>query len=415
MSKQIRKFVVLLLLLSVLLVQMPLMLTANGRQAEFAASAQQRAAIEALAEYMSGHTDWTGKMLQKYCYEPSVSPTNWQHFPAVRKLVIAYEAAEAASPGIGGDKLLALLSQAMAQRYEAARREKSLRQYLQMSVNESSCVEFRNVEKRVYFSDLPHDVKNALRTIAEYSTGGPLGSPEAVIRTFLEGNPNFKADDAAGFLCQSESNADAFIRAFSFVPQHEQEAKLKAVQARLAVHNEAVRLEATLKSYAPQPQSSNSAAQSVRLRTATKQSVSKSSYVATNTQRVQTRPPTQVREPDMASTFNLQRAEQPKAPSYNFGYDRLPAYPIIINRAPQSGPFSQTYNNNGRRIPQRDFRPQSPVLSPLGGSVRAPLYTPPVRLFDSRPILQTWPQPPLIRVNPLPISRPPLLPECVDR
>ena len=264
MSKHLRKSVALLLLLSIVFMYVPLSLAATGGGRDI--SLRQRAAIETLAEYATGSTDWVGKALQKYCYEPSVAASTWQHFPAVRKLAIAYEAAEAANPGAGGDMLLALMSKALAQQYEAVRQELSLVKYLKMRVAVGRCLKFRNAEQRVFLSELPYDAREAIRTIAEYSTSSPLGSPQAILRFILKDNPNFNEDDAEGFLCQSLTNADAFTRALTFSPPSKQIALIKELVAKLVVHYEAARYEPAFKPFMPETVTGNVLAQSARPR-----------------------------------------------------------------------------------------------------------------------------------------------------
>jgi hypothetical protein len=268
MSRKLRQFIASLLLLSFLLMYVPLVSAVGGSLGDHGTSAQQRkAAMKAVAEFLTGRTDLSGKMLQKFCYEPSIALLTWQGFPAIRKIATAYEAAEAANPGIGGDKLLALLSQSLAQQYEAARYERSLSSYLKMRVNKQRCLEFRNEEKRVFLSDLPYETRNAITTIADYSTRGPLGSPQSVIRFLLRDNPNYTESDADGFLCQSDTVADAMLRAASFVPAQVLDARLRELTSRLIPHYEAARYEPSLKPYMPLTEDINPLTTSVRPRT----------------------------------------------------------------------------------------------------------------------------------------------------
>jgi hypothetical protein len=288
MTNKLRKSVGFLVLLSVLFLYLPLVSQAGGRLGEADRSARQTT-IETIAEYLTGETDLTAKMLEKLCYEPSVSTPNWRHFPAVRKLVIAYEAAEAANPVVGGDVLLARLSQAMAQQYEAARAEKSLRPYINMHVHTRPCIDFRNPQKRVFFSELSKKVSEAIRTIAAYTTNGPLGSTEAVIRFLLDGNPNYSPDDAARFLTQSESSEDALQRAISFVPKREREPKLRALLAKIQAHSEASRREPTLNAIAAETQNNGSSAATVRHRRVKPQAEVQTPYVGISGLRVDER------------------------------------------------------------------------------------------------------------------------------
>ena len=259
MSKLLRGAVAIFLL-SVLLLFSPLVSSASGKSMP----GKQRAAIEAIGEYMTGHADWAGRLLQKYCYEPSVPAATWQHYPAVRKLAIAYEAAEAVNPGVGGDRLLALLSKALAQQYEAVRKEVSLLSYLKMPVSGQPCLEFRKVEKSVFLSALSYKVRSAIITIADYSTRGPLGSQQQVIKSILKHNPNYSEDEADSFLALSATFEEAMIRAYDSVPATARDALIKEQVAKLVPHNEAVRYEPALKAYMPATSERNSLLTKIR-------------------------------------------------------------------------------------------------------------------------------------------------------
>jgi hypothetical protein len=396
MSQLLRKSVALLLLMSLLCLPLAT-LASGGKDDQIALAQQQKAALETLSEYMTGHADWAERMLQKYCYEPPVAATAWQHYPAVRKLVIAYEAAEAANPGVGGDMLLALLSQALAQQYEAVRLEGSLIPYLNLRVSKPPCIEFRNPEKRVFFSELPPEVADAIKTIAIYSTGGALGSPQAVLRLVLKESRSFTEDAAEGFLCQSDTVADAFVRAFSYVPEEKRAALLEELTARLVPHNEAARFELSLKSYLPENRTDNQSITRTRPRRVNTQPTSADDYSVLGAPLADPLPTPTSSEPLLSPSLDTRWTlnEEIIEPALPLDFPSWPP-PIRIQRVPETyGPFSTSYE---------------PVITPMGprvdglrinttglrGNFLAPLY-PPILIFAV-----PYEPPPIIRADPLP-------------
>ena len=409
MRKQLRKSIALLLLLSVLFMYVPLVSAASGGKGDSTISTQQRkAAVEAIAEYLTGHADWSGRMLQKFCYEPSVAPPTWRHYPAVRKLAIAYEAAEAANPGIGGDMLLALLSKSLAQQYEAVRQERSLFQYLKMRVSKQTCMKFRNVEKKVYLSELPDQVRRAIKTIADYSTSGPLGSPQAVIRFILRDNLKFTEDDAEGFLCQSDTVADAMTRAASFVPARVLDARLRELTARLVPHNEAARYEPSLKPYMMEPGNDNSLFTGARLRSVEPPPSLEVNYRVLSKPRKErlpvgeflpttpsARPDPLGPSPDMNRGLGKQpRRLQPtltRSPSPVSPVPRPPRAPKVYR--PSATPYEPAVTPRGSRVADLKILPPRAVRN-----VQSTPYRPPV-------VVRELPKPqwhPPVRTNPSP-------------
>ena len=400
MSRKLRQFVASLLLLSLLLMYVPLVSAAGGALGDHGTSAQQRkAAIQTVAEFLSGRTDLSGKLLRKFCYEPSVAPQTWQGFPAIRKLATAYEAAEAANPGVGGDKLLALLSQSLAQQYEAARYERSLSTYLKMRVNRQRCLEFRNVEKRVFLSGLPSEARNAITTIADYSTRGPLGSPQAVIRFLLRDNAHFTEADADGFLCQSDTVADAMLRVASFDSPQVLDARLRELASKVIIHYEAARYEPSLQPYLPSIEASNPLRANVRQGTTGSKSNTDFGFSIQPDRPYEplpnTRPSASFPYPNSASDLGKpirkgpnksERVSQPVAQSPRTTAlgrgDRLlgvPDRPIILKRQP---PVANT-----RPVPQRPgrFVLVQPPPPPPARRYELPRTAPPTQIRPSLP------------------------------
>ncbi|MEO0044259.1 MAG: hypothetical protein RL329_3707 [Bacteroidota bacterium] len=135
--------------------------------------------IATIASYVS-KGDVTTSLIQKYGYiAPSYLETEWKQYPAVRKIEMAYQAAEHAQKD-GGKNFLVLLSQDLAKQYEGARHELTLKPLL----NESSLrnpISFRHPEINVN-SNLADHIKHQILTISKYTEVGALGGTRGVLK-----------------------------------------------------------------------------------------------------------------------------------------------------------------------------------------------------------------------------------------
>src|SRR5271168_279093 len=81
-------------------------------------------AIEKIAEFVSaGQGDAIDAQLNQIGFHPpsNIPEGEWRNFPTVRKLDTAFLMAEQNAPKQGGGRMLALLSQSLAQQYQPLR------------------------------------------------------------------------------------------------------------------------------------------------------------------------------------------------------------------------------------------------------------------------------------------------------
>jgi len=169
---------------------------------------------------ISGYTDKqnndvTDKKLRNTGFDPPDNVT-WRSFPATKKLEIAWSAAEKAEPTIGGSKLLARLANDLAIRYEAVNVEPVLLEFFNKEVSLSD-IRFAPLKSESPLVELPLEVRKAIKTIANYYYGGPLGNPYIIL------SKDFKLQDALidRILEESRTHREIFERAFEMVPDQE--------------------------------------------------------------------------------------------------------------------------------------------------------------------------------------------------
>jgi hypothetical protein len=199
-------------------------------------------ALRTLSEYLVGSYDAAGKLLKKYDYVPPPAIAQfWHRYPAIKKLEYAYLAAETATPGTGGDKLLALLTQDLAEQYESVRRHKSLSYYAETKL----VIEpppFKNPSPIPDRINLAAKVTTALDALSNYCVRGPLGSPQRVLVKYF----NLSESDAYQVLAQSDTYSEAFKRAMNRVSAEQQLNTLKTLTSNLVVYYEALTHEPSL-------------------------------------------------------------------------------------------------------------------------------------------------------------------------
>jgi len=184
--------------------------------------------LESISKYTSGKYDKTPQLLKKYNYEPpAYLKREWKSYPAVRKLEMAYEAAENAKKG-SGKKLLAMLSKDLAQRYEAFNYEPAIRGTTP-KVQDAGKINFKN-PKTFGKVELPTSMKRQIMTISKYTDAGALGGTRGVLKyKFGLGD-----DEVYKILRSSDSSQQALERGVkkAGVPPPPQE-RLKKVQKEI--------------------------------------------------------------------------------------------------------------------------------------------------------------------------------------
>jgi hypothetical protein len=214
---------------------------------------QTEEAFKSLAKYTSGAFDKTSQILENQGYRPPAYLQNeWKQFPAIRKIEMAYEAAENASKE-GGQKFLALLSKNLAQKYEAVNHEESLKSITQGDLKPEK-LEFkhpstyRNVK-------LPKSVEKQIMSISKYTEVGALGGTRGVLKYQFG-----LSDDAVyDILRSSNSSKEALEKGLSKskVPPSHQE-RLRNVSKTLQKNYEGARNDKALTDAANERKGANS-------------------------------------------------------------------------------------------------------------------------------------------------------------
>lgn len=171
MTRRVHSAVAWLLLCSLLLVNLPLLSPGAAAQ-KLLPVEQHEQVIKVLARHLAAGVEMPDRLLKGCGFRPAVGPEAWSRFPPADKIETAYHVAEAASPGEGGEVWLALLSQKLAQLYDAAAGDPLLRQL--GSGGKVDCPSF-NAPKPVYRSALPARHRAAVGRLASYCGAGAMG------------------------------------------------------------------------------------------------------------------------------------------------------------------------------------------------------------------------------------------------
>ncbi|GEM_PF-4816759 len=207
---QVKKFFLLLTLFTVLL-------SSNIYGQEGDVNPQE--IIKLLAKYTST-SEITTQFLTKQGYEPpKYIQKEWKQYPAIRKIEMAYEAAENGRKGKGGQSFLAMLSQDLARQYQAIRSEKTIQPMLE---NPQTKHNLSFVHPRKYGKiKLPKNVRSQIYTITKYTDNGAMGGIRGVLKTKFD----LSDDKIYKILSRSSSTQEALERglAKSKVPPSHQE------------------------------------------------------------------------------------------------------------------------------------------------------------------------------------------------
>lgn len=212
MKKWFRKLFAVALLTS-LLVNYTLSATASAL-AQSSASQWPDSHLEAIkvvAKYFNWG-DTVTPLLHSYGYIPSVPREEWRGFPASEKIHFAYIAAERAKPNRGGSKLLALLSQDLAQKFESVRSAPVLDPFLSQRLVTRS-IKFINPPRRTgELKPLPKGVAKAIDKLAEYFyAANRFGTPESILMKHFK----LTSEQANEAWSRGQSYAEAFKLALS--------------------------------------------------------------------------------------------------------------------------------------------------------------------------------------------------------
>ncbi|MGB0524770.1 MAG: hypothetical protein ACPGJS_17485 [Flammeovirgaceae bacterium] len=201
-------------------------------------------AVQSIARYTTPSVDRTSQLLASYGYQPPAYLKNeWRSFPAIRKIEMAYEAAEAvpAQRGKGGERLLALMSQDLARKYNGARAEAPLKNLIAKPLGDRK-ISFTHPSSYGQVN-LPKHIKTQITTISKYTESGALGGNRGVLKYYMGLTDNLVYD----ILRNSKSSKDAIERGLkkAKVPPT-QEQRIKNMGDALQNKYEAARHDADL-------------------------------------------------------------------------------------------------------------------------------------------------------------------------
>lgn len=198
--------------------------------------------FKSIAKYTSGASDKTSNFLKAQGYEPpKYLAKEWKQFPAIRKIEMAYEAAEFGESGKGGKKFLSKLSKNLSQRYEAVKHEEKLGDLFEVETPKEK-VKFKHPTKYGR-SNLPGSVKKQIMSISKYTEVGALGGTRGVLKHKFG-----LSDDAVyDILRKSKSSQHALetgLAASKVPPTHKK--RLQSVSRQIQNNYEAARKDKAL-------------------------------------------------------------------------------------------------------------------------------------------------------------------------
>jgi hypothetical protein len=170
-------------------------------------------AVQQLAQFMDAPTyDASGTVLKMVGYDhPGINDEDWRAYPAVRKIETAYLSADAAATG-GGERMLALLSSALAQQYESAGNLPELRDFVHKAQQQGITeVKFQAIDRKP--GDKPPTLSpSATKLIAAVSHFCASGvySPQVVLTHYLQLDP----DTAYDIMRTSSTHTEMIKRGF---------------------------------------------------------------------------------------------------------------------------------------------------------------------------------------------------------
>jgi hypothetical protein len=203
-------------------------------------SAEHKQAIRVASEYVALSSTGVDRYLQRYEFPVPTTAADWRRFPAIRKLEIAYTAAETAKQG-GGGRLLALLAHDLALRRQAVRTEPALRTFL-AAPPPLDDIEFSKPELHRPVTPLQSKTREAIRSIAHYTANG-VDPVDILVRDI-----GVTPDRAYTILAAAPSHETALATAFAEVSSDHQ-ATLEKIVTRLAERYQSVPYDSHLSQY----------------------------------------------------------------------------------------------------------------------------------------------------------------------
>lgn len=151
-------------------------------------------ALVKIAQHLSqdGTVDRTNILLNQlgYTKPANINDIAWEKFPAIRKLETAFLSASQRGNALQGQRFLAMLSQALAMKYESVNYDKELVPFLKVETSASIQFDnsvFRDNNLNVNFdaATVPLKERNAISRISKYTSSGALGGTHSVMLDYL--------------------------------------------------------------------------------------------------------------------------------------------------------------------------------------------------------------------------------------
>jgi len=214
---------------------------------------RQQIAISALSKYLAGSSDAVDRYHAQIGYAPP-NQADMVGFPVLRKIELAYVAAESAAPGMGGERYLALMSQALAREYNSAQADNALAPFVSKIATQVGPVPF---DYLVLKGPSPRDITNipsshraAIRALSSYLSGGPLGSTESILVRYF----GLPIEDAEQLVRTSIANEEVFLRALTTTPSAQRDTILASLTQETIKHYRSAASEPSVRPYLSEAQ-----------------------------------------------------------------------------------------------------------------------------------------------------------------
>jgi hypothetical protein len=167
-------------------------------------------------------------------------------FPVLRKIELAYVAAESAAPGTGGERYLALMSQALAREYNSAQADSALAPFVSKTVIQVGPVPFDYERPSPgYITGIPPSHRAAIRALSSYLSGGPLGSTESILVRYF----GLPIEESEELVRTSTANEEVFLRALAATPAAQRDTILASLTQGTIKHYRSAAREPSIRPY----------------------------------------------------------------------------------------------------------------------------------------------------------------------
>jgi hypothetical protein len=218
-------------------------LAAQGTSSLIGASESD--ALKSIANVIQARSDRAHIYLDQIGYTPTMPEQTWKAFPTIRKLETAFLDYQRGGER-GGHAMLAMLSKALAQEYEAVRYEPSLKTFLAYEAPLPKPVPPTTPAPALGL--LPEE-RSAILAVSKYAEGGALGGSHGVLRH------HFGLSDLQAYeiLRTSSTDEEALLRGFNALSPTVRTRRLQDLATTLQDTYQAARAEPAITRLATAP------------------------------------------------------------------------------------------------------------------------------------------------------------------